>query len=99
MYGRAEAVSGDLSCLTEPAAAHVRIATRCLDTGKDAGLQQIENSMRLLKVSKLDLVQVRNLLDLPTQLENLRALKTARQSALYRHHALHGCGRMRIWRI
>lgn len=74
MYGRAEAVSGDLiaSLSLRP---RMFIATKVWTRGKDAGLQQIENSMRLLKVPKLDLVQVHNLLDLPTQLANLRALK------------------------
>ncbi|HZF26115.1 MAG TPA: aldo/keto reductase [Steroidobacteraceae bacterium] len=74
MYGRAEAVSGDL---IESLGLRSRmfIATKVWTRGKDAGLQQIENSMRLLKVSKLDLVQVHNLLDLQTQLANVRALK------------------------
>jgi diketogulonate reductase-like aldo/keto reductase len=74
MYGRAEAVSGDLIASLSPRP-RIFVATKVWTRGKDAGLQQIENSMRLLKVSKLDLVQVHNLLDLPTQLENLRALK------------------------
>lgn len=74
MYGRAEAVSGDLiaSLNMRP---RMFIATKVWTRGKDAGLQQIENSIRLLKVAKLDLVQVHNLLDLQTQLPNLRALK------------------------
>jgi diketogulonate reductase-like aldo/keto reductase len=74
MYGRAEAVSGDLiaSLNLRP---RMFIATKVWTRGKDAGQQQIENSMRLLKVAKLDLVQVHNLLDLDTQLANLRALK------------------------
>jgi diketogulonate reductase-like aldo/keto reductase len=74
MYGRAEAVSGDLI-----ASLNLRqrmfVATKVWTRGKDAGVQQIENSMRLLKVAKLDLVQVHNLLDVDTQLATLRALK------------------------
>jgi diketogulonate reductase-like aldo/keto reductase len=74
MYNRAEAVSGDLV-----AAQRLRdrmfIATKVWTRGKDAGLQQIETSMRLLKSPTLDLVQVHNLLDLQTQLANVRALK------------------------
>jgi diketogulonate reductase-like aldo/keto reductase len=74
MYGRAEEVSGDLI-----AAAQVRprmfIATKVWTRGREAGMQQIETSMRLLKTPKLDLVQVHNLLDLDTQLLTLRRLK------------------------
>lgn len=74
MYNRAEAVSGDLT-----AALGLRnrmfIATKVWTRGKEAGLQQIETSMRLLKSPALDLVQVHNLLDLQTQLANVRALK------------------------
>ncbi len=74
MYNRAEAVSGDLT-----AALGLRdrmfIATKVWTRGKEAGLQQIETSMRLLKSPVLDLVQVHNLLDLQTQLANVRQLK------------------------
>jgi diketogulonate reductase-like aldo/keto reductase len=74
MYGRAEAVSGDL-IESLGLRSKMFIATKVWTRGKDAGLQQIENSMRLLKVQKLDLVQVHNLLDLQTQLANVRTLK------------------------
>jgi len=74
MYGRAEAVSGDL-IESLGLRSKMFVATKVWTRGKDAGLQQIENSMRLLKVAKLDLVQVHNLLDLETQLANVRALK------------------------
>lgn len=74
MYNRAEEVSGDLM-----AALGVRsrmfVATKVWTRGKDEGLAQIATSMRLLKSPKLDLVQVHNLLDLGTQLANLRTLK------------------------
>lgn len=74
MYNRAEAVSGDLM-----AALGVRnrmfVATKVWTRGKDEGLAQIATSMRLLKSPRLDLVQVHNLLDLDTQLANVRALK------------------------
>lgn len=74
MYNRAEAVSGDLV-----AALGLRdrmfLATKVWTRGREAGLQQIATSMRLLRTPKLDLVQVHNLLDLATQLANVRALK------------------------
>ena len=76
MYGRAEGVSGEL---VEAAGARARmfLATKVWTTGKAEGLRQIEDSMRLLKTGVLDLVQVHNLVDLATQLANVRALKEA----------------------
>ena len=53
------------------------LATKVWTTGKAEGLRQIEDSMRLLKTGVLDLVQVHNLVDLATQLANVRALKEA----------------------
>ncbi len=76
MYNRAEAVSGDLVA-AQDLRDRMFIATKVWTRGKDAGLQQIETSMRLLKTAKLDLVQVHNLLDLQTQLTNVRDLKSA----------------------
>lgn len=76
MYNRAEAVAGDLVA-AQGLRNRMFIATKVWTRGKDAGMQQIETSMRLLKTSKLDLVQVHNLLDLQTQLANVRALKSA----------------------
>ena len=74
MYNRAEAVAGDLIA-AQGMRDRMFIATKVWTRGKDAGLQQIETSMRLLKSPTLDLVQVHNLLDLQTQLANVRALK------------------------
>lgn len=74
MYGRAEAVAGDL--IGELGARpRMFIATKVWTRGREAGLRQIENSMRLLQSPKLDLVQVHNLVDLDTQLANVRSLK------------------------
>lgn len=75
MYNRAEAVSGDLVA-AQDWRERMFIATKVWTRGRDAGLQQIETSMKLLKTPKLDLVQVHNLLDLETQLANVRALKS-----------------------
>jgi aryl-alcohol dehydrogenase-like predicted oxidoreductase len=74
MYGQAEGVAGDL---IEELALRSRmfVATKVWTRGREAGLRQIENSMRLLKSPKLDLVQVHNLVDLDTQLANCRSLK------------------------
>lgn len=74
MYGRAEEVSGDLVA-GDQLRSRMFIATKVWTRGREAGLQQIENSMRLLKAPKLDLIQVHNLLDIDTQLATLRRLK------------------------
>lgn len=74
MYGRAEAVLGQL--LREAAtASRAFVATKVWTRGKAEGRAQIENSFRLLGREVLDLVQVHNLLDYATQLETLQALK------------------------
>ncbi len=74
MYGRAEEVAGDLSAAAR-ARPRMFIATKVWTRGREAGLQQIETSMRLLRAPQLDLVQVHNLLDLDTHLASLRRLK------------------------
>jgi len=74
MYNRSEAVSGDLMAALE-LRNRMFVATKVWTRGKEEGLEQIATSMRLLKSPKLDLVQVHNLLDLGTQLANVRALK------------------------
>jgi diketogulonate reductase-like aldo/keto reductase len=76
MYGRAEAVTGDL---VQAATARERtfLATKVWTSGVDKGAAQIENSMRLLRAPRLDLLQIHNLLDWQAHLNTLRALKDA----------------------
>jgi diketogulonate reductase-like aldo/keto reductase len=74
MYGRSEEVVGAIVSqlgLRE----RLFLATKVWTTGKRAGLAQIEESARLLRTAKLDLLQVHNLLDVHTQLETLRSWK------------------------
>jgi aryl-alcohol dehydrogenase-like predicted oxidoreductase len=74
MYGRSEEVVGAIATrlgLRE----RLFLATKVWTTGKRAGLAQLDESARLLRSPKLDLLQVHNLLDVDTQLENLRAWK------------------------
>jgi diketogulonate reductase-like aldo/keto reductase len=74
MYGRAEAVTGDL--VAEAAARpQVFLATKVWTSGKEAGIQQMRRSAELLKSPVIDLIQVHNLLDWRTQLATLRAMK------------------------
>lgn len=74
MYGRAEAVGGDLVRELD-LRPRMFLATKVWTRGRERGQQQIEESMKLLKSPKLDLVQVHNLVDLDTQLATLRSLK------------------------
>jgi diketogulonate reductase-like aldo/keto reductase len=73
MYGSAEAVVGDLwSQLRRPP---MFSATKIWTLGRGAGMAQVERSMKLWGVERLDLVQVHNLLDWRTHLATLEAMK------------------------
>ena len=73
MYSTAERVLGDL--LTPAMHAHAFLATKVWTRGAKAGIEQMSRSAQLMKVPKLDLIQVHNLLDLETQLKTLRDWK------------------------
>ncbi len=74
MYGAAEAVVGDLL-----ADAGTRdkafLATKVWTTGRDNGIAQMRQSMRLLRTERIDLMQIHNLVDWRTHLSTLRAWK------------------------
>jgi diketogulonate reductase-like aldo/keto reductase len=74
MYGRAEGVIGDLT-----SELHLRdqlfLATKVWTSGKEAGIDSMERSFQRLRVQKLDLMQVHNLVDLDTQLATMRDWK------------------------
>jgi len=74
MYGRAETVVGDVAAQLGVAKS-LFIATKVWTSGKEAGIEQMQTSMRRLKAPKLDLMQVHNLVDLKTQLATLRDWK------------------------
>jgi diketogulonate reductase-like aldo/keto reductase len=76
MYGVAEGAIGQLS---QQAGINrdLFIATKVWTSGKDAGIQQMQRSMELLKRQKLDLMQVHNLLDIDTHISTLREWKTS----------------------
>ncbi|MET1047301.1 MAG: aldo/keto reductase, partial [Hyphomicrobium sp.] len=74
MYGRSETVVGEISAtssFTEPTLSRDKVWT----TGKQAGLRQMEESFYKLRVTRMDLMQVHNLVDVGTQLETLRQWK------------------------
>lgn len=74
MYGSSEKVVGDLSAalnLNE----RLFIATKVWTNGQAAGIQQMNNSMALLRRSKIDLMQIHNLVDWQTHIKTLRDWK------------------------
>ncbi|MGH7319443.1 MAG: aldo/keto reductase [Candidatus Rokuibacteriota bacterium] len=76
MYGDAEAVVGDLAAdlgIRES----LFLATKVWTSGREAGVAQMEQSLRRLRTSRLDLMQIHNLLDWRTHLPALRAGKEA----------------------
>ena len=76
MYGRAEAVVGDLATELKIVDA-LFVATKVWTSGRDAGVAQMEESLRRLRKPKLDLMQVHNLVDWRTHLATLRGWKQA----------------------
>ena len=74
MYGRSETVVGEIS-VTSSLRNRLFLATKVWTTGKQAGLRQMEESLYKLRVTRMDLMQVHNLVDVGTQLETLRQWK------------------------
>ena len=76
MYGRAESVVGELA--GELAALpSLFLATKVWTSGREAGIEQMRNSMRRMRTRRIDLMQVHNLVDLATHLKTLREWKQA----------------------
>ncbi len=74
MYGRAEAVTGDL--LTDlQARPQAFLATKVWTTGRGSGIEQMRRSASLLRCGVIDLMQIHNLVDWRTHLATLRAMK------------------------
>lgn len=72
MYGRAEGVVGDLADESKLQSS-LYLATKVWTRGEAAGAAQMENSLRLLRTQRIDLMQVHNLLDWRTHLKTLEA--------------------------
>jgi diketogulonate reductase-like aldo/keto reductase len=74
MYGRAEAVTGDLL-----AESGVRprsfLATKVWTTGRERGIEQMRRSAQVLRTEVIDLMQIHNLVDWRTHLATLRRMK------------------------
>jgi len=76
MYGTAESVSGDLAAEAK-VADKLFWATKVWTSGAAAGVKQMEQSLARLRVTRLDLMQIHNLLDWRAHLTTLRAWKAA----------------------
>ena len=74
MYGRAEAVVGDLLA-DAGTRSKAFLATKVWTHGRKEGIAQMEQSMKRLRTDKIDLMQIHNLVDWRTQLATLRRWK------------------------
>jgi aryl-alcohol dehydrogenase-like predicted oxidoreductase len=74
MYGRAEAVVGDLLKAIQHSGP-LFAATKVWIDGKHPGIEQMQQSMRLMGVDVMDLMQIHNLRDWKTHLGTLRQWK------------------------
>jgi len=89
MYGRAEAVVGELVAATNLRES-VFLATKVWTSGRDAGIRQMQDSLRLMRTKRIDLMQVHNLLDLATHTKTLnewKAAGTLRYVGITHYHA------------
>jgi diketogulonate reductase-like aldo/keto reductase len=74
MYGRAEEVAGDLMAESD-LREKLFVATKVWISGKSAGVEQMNASLRKLRADPIDLLQVHNLVDVATHLDTLRGWK------------------------
>jgi diketogulonate reductase-like aldo/keto reductase len=78
MYGRSESVAGDLI-----AGLGLRqklfVATKVWTSGREEGIRQMTTSFRRLRVERMDLMQVHNLVDVATHTKTLKAWKAEKR--------------------
>jgi diketogulonate reductase-like aldo/keto reductase len=74
MYGRAEAVVGDLTAELGLRRS-LFLATKVWTSGREAGIRQMEDSFRLMQTQTMDLMQIHNLLDWKTHTATLKEWK------------------------
>lgn len=74
MYGTSEEVVGDLTSEFN-LQNHFFFATKVWVSGKQQGINQMNNSFKKMKREKMDLMQIHNLVDWKTHLKTLRDLK------------------------
>jgi len=76
MYGPSESVVGDLA-VELGLIGKLFMATKVWTSGREAGIRQMEESLRRMKVERMDLMQIHNLLDWKTHLGTLKQWKAA----------------------
>lgn len=76
MYGESERVSGDLAAELD-LRDKLFLATKVWTSGREAGIRQMEQSIRLMRAKRMDLMQIHNLLDYETHTRTLREWKSA----------------------
>lgn len=76
MYARSEEVTGD-ELATIGAVGKAFLATKVWTSGKREGIAQMKRSMTRMRTTRLDLMQIHNLLDFRTHLPVLREWKAA----------------------
>jgi diketogulonate reductase-like aldo/keto reductase len=74
MYGSSESVVGDLAADLKLEKS-LFLATKVWTRGREAGIRQMEESMRRMRAPKLDLMQVHNLVDVQVHLKTMREWK------------------------
>ncbi len=76
MYGRSESALGELA--TELGVTQkLFMATKVWTSGREAGIRQMEESLRRMQVARMDLMQIHNLQDWQTHLKTLKEWKAA----------------------
>ena len=74
MYGSSETVVGDLSQQLN-SRNKLFLATKVWTSGREDGIEQMNQSFQRMKATKMDLMQVHNLVDVQTHLQTLRKWK------------------------
>jgi diketogulonate reductase-like aldo/keto reductase len=76
MYGSSESVVGDL-CAELGLRPQLFMATKVWTSGREAGMRQMEDSFRRMRLERMDLMQIHNLLDWKTHARTLEDWKQA----------------------
>jgi len=79
MYGAAEAVIGELAEELE-LRKKLFFATKVWTSGRAEGIRQMENSFKRMRVKRMDLLQVHNLVDVDTHTKTLLEMKSAERT-------------------
>ena len=98
MYGSSETVTGDLIAETA-LAGNFFLATKVWTSGREEGLRQMELSFKRLRVSRMDLMQVHNLVDVAVHTKTLEDWK-AKQRVRYlgiTHYTSAAYGEVERW--